>query len=543
MLCLQGKGVSAGIAAGRLVFFESDDYVPEKKLVTDTEGEIARFHLARKTAGDQLDELSVKMKDKIGEKNALLFEIHRMMLEDEDFIDPVIGRISGERLCAECAVLEAGMQLARDFAEMDDDYMKERAVDVQDIARRVIGILSGTQKDATAGSEPVILAAKEFTPSETAQFDKSKVLALVSQGGAANAHTAIFARTMGIPAIIGLGASLSAGLSNKEAALDGSTGVLYIEPDAATLAALKEKKIRFDEEKAKNERFRGRKTLTKSGRQIKLYANIGSVTDVDAALSGDAEGIGLFRSEFLYLGREDYPDEDVQYESYKKVAEKMGGREVVIRTLDIGADKKAGYFGLPAEQNPALGLRAIRICLKRPKLFKTQLRAIYRASAHGNILIMFPMITSVAELVNAKKIAQEVREELAAGKIPFNPQTPVGIMIETPASVLISDLLAREADFFSIGTNDLTQYTLAVDRENEAISDFVDTHHEAILRSIKMTVENAHKAGIWCGICGSLGADKTLTKTFISMGVDELSVEPSCILPLRSSISEIQEEL
>jgi len=539
MLNLQGKGVSAGIAVGRLIFFEPNTYMPEKKLVTDTEGEINRFHLARKTAGDQLDELSEKMKDKIGEKNALLFEIHRMMLEDTDFIDPVIALISGERVCAEYAVLEAGTQLARDFAEMDDDYMKERAVDIQDIARRVIEILSGTQKDITAGSEPVILAAKEFTPSETAQFDREKVLALVSQGGAANAHTAIFARTMGIPAIIGLGASLSAGLSNREAALDGSTGILYIEPDSATLAALKEKKVQFEKEKEQNEKFRGRKTLTKSGKEIKLYANIGSVTDVDAALSADAEGIGLFRSEFLYLGREDYPDEDIQYESYKKVAEKMAGREVVIRTLDIGADKKAGYFELPSEQNPALGLRAIRICLKRPQLFKTQLRAIYRASAHGKVLIMFPMITSVAELINAKKIAAEAREELSAEKIPFNGKTPIGIMIETPASVLISDLLAKEADFFSIGTNDLTQYMLAVDRENESISDFVDTHHEAILRSIKMTAENAHKAGIWCGICGSLGADKTLTKTFIEMGVDELSVEPSCVLPLRRGISEI----
>ncbi|MDR1470240.1 MAG: phosphoenolpyruvate--protein phosphotransferase [Spirochaetaceae bacterium] len=538
MITLQGKGVSRGIAAGRIVFFERSNFVVEKKAVTDTAGEIERFRAASLTAAAQLDDLASAMADKVGKENALLFEIHRMMLSDTDFTDPIEKLIESQRVCAEYAVTEAGGRLAQDFAEMDDDYMKERAVDIRDVSHRVIAILSGTQRDVTAGPEPVILASDDFTPSETAQFDRSKVLALVSQAGAESSHTAIFARTMGIPAIIGLGASLSSGLANKEAALDGGTGTLYIEPDAATLAGLEEKKQRLAEENVLLEKFRGKPTLTKSGRKIKLYANIGSVADVEAALAGDAEGIGLFRSEFVYLERDDYPNEDIQYESYRKVAEKMGGRQVIIRTLDIGADKEAGYFGLPHEDNPALGMRAIRICLTRPELFKTQLRAIYRASAFGNVAIMFPMISSVQELQRAKRIAEEARNELAAANIAFNDKTPIGIMIETPASVIISDLLAKEADFFSIGTNDLTQYTLAVDRQNASISEFVDTHHEAILRMIRMTTENAHKAGIWCGICGMLGADVSLTAAFMEMDLDELSVEPSYILQLRSRIAE-----
>jgi phosphotransferase system enzyme I (PtsI) len=539
MITLQGKGVSRGIAAGKIVFFERSSFVVKKKAVTDTAGEIGRFRAACLTAASQLDDLAATMADKVGQENALLFEIHRMMLSDTDYTEPVEKLIESQRVCAEYAVMEAGGRLAQDFAEMDDDYMKERAIDIQDVSRRVIAILSGTQQDVTAGPEPVILASDDFTPSETAQFDRSKVLALVSQAGAANSHTAIFARTMGIPAIIGLGASLSSGLANKEAALDGGTGVLYIEPDKVTLAGLMEKKKQLEEENALLEKFRGKPTLTKSGRKIKLYANIGSVADVEAALAGDAEGIGLFRSEFMYLRRNDYPNEEIQYESYRKVAEEMGGRQVIIRTLDIGADKQAGYFGLPHEANPALGMRAIRICLTRPELFKTQLRAIYRASAFGNVAIMFPMISSVAELQRAKRIAEEARKELREANIAFNEKTPIGIMIETPASVIISDLLAKEADFFSIGTNDLTQYTLAVDRENESISEFVDTHHEAILRMIRMTTENAHKAGIWCGICGMLGADSDLTAAFMEMDLDELSVEPSYILQLRSRIAEI----
>jgi phosphotransferase system enzyme I (PtsI) len=478
------------------------------------------------------------MVDKIGEENALLFEIHRMMLEDSDYCDPIVEIIKTEKACAEYAVNTAGSRLAQEFADMDDDYMKARSIDVYDVSKRVIGILSGEGQTLVRNDEPVILASDDFTPSETAQLDRSKVLALVSRQGAANSHTAIFARTMGIPAIISFGEFLSGDLSDKQAILDGETGVLYIEPEAEILRELEAKEERQRREKEKLEKLRGKPSVTKSGRSMKLFANIGSVSDADAALAGDAEGIGLFRSEFLYLGRNDYPDEDTQYESYRKVLEKMGDRQVVIRTLDIGADKQVDYFNLPKEENPALGMRAIRICLTRPDLFKTQLRAIYRASAHGNAAIMFPMITSVDELRRAKELAKAAREELAAKGFPFKADVPVGIMIETPASAVISDLLAKEADFFSIGTNDLTQYTLAADRQNDSIAAFCDTRHEAILRLIRLTCENAHKAGIWCGICGSLGADLTLTKTFVDMGLDELSVEPSYILKLRALIAE-----
>lgn len=539
MITLQGKGVSTGIAIGPLAFFERSSFVVEKKSISDISGEIQRFQAAKQTAAEQLDELATTMADKIGKENALLFEIHRMILDDPDYLDPIINMIETERVCAEYAVLECGKQLARDFAEMEDGYMRERAADMDDVSKRVIAILSGSQQGPSSGNGPVILASDDFSPSETAQFDRARVLALTAQRGAANSHTAIFARTMGIPAIIGLGASLAPGLGGKPVALDGETGVLYVEPDSETLAGLEKKRERLLEERRELEQFRGKPTLTKDGRQIKLFANIGSVTDVEAVLASDAEGIGLFRSEFLYLGREDYPSEDIQYESYRKVVEEMKGKQVIIRTLDIGADKQVDYFNLPTEENPALGMRAIRICLTRPQLFATQLRAIYRASAYGNAAIMFPMISDLEELHRAKRIAKQVREALTEEKIPFNPETPIGIMIETPASALISDLLAKESDFFSIGTNDLTQYTLAVDRQNESIREFCDTHHEAILRLIRMTAENAHKAGIWVGICGMLGADPELTKTFVEMGLDELSVEPSYILNLRRRIAEI----
>ena len=539
MITLQGKGVSTGIAIGPLAFFERSSFVVEKKSISDISGEIQRFQAAKQTAAEQLDELATTMADKIGKENALLFEIHRMILDDPDYLDPIINMIETERVCAEYAVLECGKQLARDFAEMEDGYMRERAADMDDVSKRVIAILSGSQQGPSSGNGPVILASDDFSPSETAQFDRARVLALTAQRGAANSHTAIFARTMGIPAIIGLGASLAPGLGGKPVALDGETGVLYVEPDSETLAGLEKKRERLLEERRELEQFRGKPTLTKDGRQIKLFANIGSVTDVEAVLASDAEGIGLFRSEFLYLGREDYPSEDIQYESYRKVVEEMKGKQVIIRTLDIGADKQVDYFNLPTEENPALGMRAIRICLTRPQLFATQLRAIYRASAYGNAAIMFPMISDLEELHRAKRIAKQVREALTEEKIPFNPETPIGIMIETPASALISDLLAKESGFFSIGTNDLTQYTLAVDRQNESIREFCDTHHEAILRLIRMTAENAHKAGIWVGICGMLGADPELTKTFVEMGLDELSVEPSYILNLRRRIAEI----
>jgi phosphotransferase system enzyme I (PtsI) len=476
---------------------------------------------------------------RLGKENAELFDVHKMMLKDEDFLEAITGIIKDDKLCAEYAVVETGKQFSNDFAEMDDDYMKERAADVLDVAGRVLSILTGAQRGASQRKEPVILAANDFSPSETAQFDRTMVLGLATQQGSGNSHTAIFARTMGIPAVIGLGDALVPGLAHTMAALDGDTGQLYIDPKPAVLTELKAKQAKLQVEIQALERFRGKPTETKSGKAIKLFANIGNVADADAAVLGDAEGIGLFRSEFLYLERKDYPGEQVQYEAYRRTLEKMKGRQVIIRTLDIGADKQAAYFKLPQEENPALGLRAIRICLARPEVFKTQLRAIYRASLYGNAAIMFPMINSVDDIRRAKTIVEEVRRDLAAEQIAFDQSVPIGIMIETPAAAIISDLLAREVDFFSIGTNDLTQYTLAVDRQNEAIGEFCDTRHEAILRLIRTTVENAHKAGIPAGICGSLAADPALTQTFVDIGVDELSVVPSAILRLRQSIAEI----
>ncbi|MCL2558530.1 MAG: phosphoenolpyruvate--protein phosphotransferase, partial [Treponema sp.] len=403
MVKLKGKGVSSGIAVGRVFYHKRASHAVVEKKVADRGAELARFHEARIEAGNQLDELSESMMDKIGKDNALLFEVHRMMLEDADFVDPIVALIEGRGACAEWAVMEAGEALARDFSEMEDDYMRERAADIKDVAQRVVNVLRGAKSEIELGDEPAILAGEDFSPSETAALDRSKVLAMVSQAGAANSHTAIFARTMGIPAIIGLGEALSPDFSGKSAALDGDAGILCVEPDEAALKAFTQRKSLLQEKKQLLEIFRGQPTLTKSGRAIKLYANIGSAGDVEAALAGDAEGIGLFRSEFLFLGRSDYPDEDVQYESYRKVAQAMAGRQVIIRTLDIGADKQAKYFELPVEENPALGMRAIRICLTRPEIFKTQLRAIYRASAHGNVAIMFPMISSLWELVEAKK--------------------------------------------------------------------------------------------------------------------------------------------
>jgi phosphotransferase system enzyme I (PtsI) len=538
MIALQGKGISDGIAKGRLTFLERKIFSVEKKPVDDASKEVERFNAARFVASKQLDELSKEMVDTIGSKNALLFEIHRIMLEDADYCDPIIKIIETERVCAEYAVNTAGSRLAQEFADMDDEYMKARSIDVYDVSRRVIGILSGEKQEIAGNEKPVILAADDFTPSETARLDRGKALALVSRQGSANSHTAIFARTLGIPAIIGFGAFLSGDLSGKDAILDGETGALYIDPEPETIEKLEKKQEEKRREKERLERLRGKPTLTKDGRKIKLYANIGSASDAEVALAGDAEGVGLFRSEFLYLDRDDYPDEEVQYRTYRQVLEKMGERQVIIRTFDIGADKQVDYLDLPKEENPALGMRAIRICLTRPELFKTQLRAIYRASAHGNAAIMFPMISSVDELLQAKKIAKAARSELAAKGMPFQADIPIGIMIETPASAVISDLLAVEADFFSIGTNDLTQYTLAVDRQNESIAPFCDTHHEAVLRLIRLACENAHKAGIWIGICGTLGADLSLTKTFVDMGLDEFSVEPSYILKLRGRIAE-----
>ncbi len=536
MITLQGKGISPGIAKGRIRFVKQNSLVPEKRFINNVEKEIERLNDALKIAQNQLDDLSTTMIEKIGKENALLFKIHRMMLEDSDYTDPIIEIIQTEKTNAEYAVFTAGSRLAQDFADMDDVYMKARSVDVVDISNRVIAILSGNKTDETADDEPAILSADDFTASEIAQINRTKTLALISRQGAANSHAAIFARTMGIPAIIGLGASLTEEMFGKEAILDGETGVLHIEAHSETIRILEIKSEQQQLERTNLEQFRGKPTRAQNGHSIRLYANIGCVADADDALAGDAEGIGVFRSEFLFLGKDDYPDEETQIANYRQVLEIMGNRQVIIRTLDIGADKQADYFNLPKEENPALGMRAIRICLTRPDIFKTQLRAIYRASVYGNAAILFPMINSLNELIQAKEIAKAVRDELAEQDIPFQ-HVPIGLMIETPAAAIISDILAKEANFFSIGTNDLTQYTLAVDRQNGSVAAFCDIYHEAILRLIRMTCENAHRAGIWCGICGTLAADLTLTQTFIEMGIDELSVEPSSILKLRSIIS------
>ena len=536
MITLQGKGISPGIAKGRIRFVMQENIVTGKRFINNVEKEIERLNDALKTAQNQLDDLSTSMIGKIGKENALLFKIHRMMLEDSDYVNPILEIIKTEKTNAEYAVYTAGSCLAQDFVDLDDACMKARSVDVVDISKRVITILSGKKEDETIDDEPAILAADDFTASEIAQLNRNKTLALISRQGAANSHAAIFARTMGIPAIIGLGASLTEVLSGKEAILDGETGILHIEADSETIRRLENKSELQQLERTKLEHFRGKPTLTQNGHSIRLYANIGSVNDADDALAGDAEGIGVLRSEFLFLGRDDYPDEETQTESYRKVLEKMENRLVIIRTLDIGADKQVAYFQLPKEENPALGMRAIRICLTRPEIFKTQLRAIYRASAYGNAAILFPMINSLNELIQAKEIAKAVCDELTEQNIPFQ-HVPIGLMIETPAAAIISDILAKEADFFSIGTNDLTQYTLAIDRQNDSVAAFCDIYHEAILRLIRITCENAHRAGIWCGICGSLAADLALTQTFIEMGIDELSVEPSSILKLRSTIA------
>ena len=536
MITLEGKGVSAGIAKGRIRFLKRNTLLVEKRFTDDVEKEIARFHEARNIAQSQLDRLYATMAGKIGEENALLFDIHSMMLEDSDYTDPVLAIIKNEKTCAEYAVHTAGSRLAMEFAGMDDEYMKARSVDIDDITKRMVEILNKKVEIEDAADEPVILAADEFTPGEIAQLERAKTVGLISRYGAAEAHTAIFARTMGIPAIFGLGASLAEELSGKDAILDGATGMLHVEADDETVGELQTKAQLECFEREKLEQMRGKQTVTKNGRYIKLYANIGSVADADAALAGDAEGIGVFRSEFLFLGRDDYPDEETQFDSYRKVLEKMENRLVIIRSLDIGADKQVAYFNMPEEENPALGMRAIRLCLSRPEVFKTQLRAIYRASAFGNAAILFPMINTLNELIQAKEAAKLVRHELADENIPFK-YIPMGIMIETPAAALISDILANEADFFSIGTNDLTQYTLAIDRQNDSLSAFYDPRHEAIIRLIRMTCENARNAGIWCGICGSLAADTKLTKTFVEMGIDELSVEPANILKLRAIIA------
>lgn len=534
-----GKGVSKGVAAGPISFYRRPSGEISRRSVTDTAAELARFHDACETAKEQLGVLHDKALAEAGEDAAMLFETHQMMLDDLDFVESIEGLIENDRLNAEAAVSDTGAQFAEMFAAMDDSYMQARAADIRDISTRVVGILTGEGESGIVSDVPCIVAADDLAPSETVQLDKSLILGFITAGGSANSHTAILARTMGIPAIIGAGDALQAEMEGKYAIIDGQTGETVIEPDDAERERLLKKQAKEKALKELLDQLKGKPNVTKDGRNVMVYCNIGSPADIDAVLQNDGGGIGLFRSEFLYLQGSDYPTEDEQFEAYKTVAERMGGRRVIIRTLDIGADKQADYFHLDKEENPAMGLRAIRICLTRPEVFRTQLRALYRASAYGKIAIMFPMITSVWEVQEIKRICRNIRAELAEEGVPMADKVELGIMIETPAAVMMSAELAREVDFFSVGTNDLTQYTLAVDRQGVGLDRFFDAHHPAVLRMLRMTAENAHRAGIWIGICGELGADAELTETFLSMGIDELSVSPSAVLPLRSAIRSI----
>ena len=534
-----GKGVSKGVAAGPISFYRRASGVIPRHEVSDTAAELERFRAARETAKEQLAKLYDKALAEAGEDAAMLFEAHQMMLDDLDFVESIEGMIENDRVNAEAAVSDTGAQFAEMFAAMDDSYMQARAADIRDISARVIGILTGEGESGIVSDVPCIVAADDLAPSETVQLDKSLILGFITSAGSANSHTAILARTMGIPAIIGAGDALQPEMEGKYAIIDGQTGEAVVEPDDAERERLLKKQAKEKALKELLDQLKGKPNVTKDGRNVMVYCNIGSPADIDAVLQNDGGGIGLFRSEFLYLQGSDYPTEDEQFKAYKTVAERMGGRRVIIRTLDIGADKQADYFHLDKEENPAMGLRAIRICLTRPEVFRTQLRALYRASAYGKIAIMFPMITSVWEVQEIKRICRNIRAELAEEGVPMADKVELGIMIETPAAVMMSAELAHEVDFFSVGTNDLTQYTLAVDRQGVGLDRFFDAHHPAVLRMIRMAAENAHKVGIWIGICGELGADAELTETFLSMGIDELSVSPSAVLPLRSAIRSI----
>ncbi len=538
MITCQGKSVFSGVAIGKIFVYKKADNTVEKYQIEDAAAEFERFKAAQAKAITQLQGLFEKTCKDIGEEEAMIFEMHQQLLEDLDYVEGIQGIIEGEGLNAEYAVSVVAKMMADMFIAMNDEYMSGRAVDVMDVSNRVISILNGTQVAAEAMEEPVIILAEDLAPSETVQFEKDKLLAFVTQKGSANSHTAILARMMNLPSLVTTDIDLNPEYNGKIGIVDGFTGKIYVEPDEVTMAEMKEKQKRCEERRRMLQTLKGLPTVTKSGKHVHLYANIGGVDDVDAVLENDCEGIGLFRSEFLYLGREDYPTEEEQFEAYKTVISRMGGKKVIIRTLDIGADKQADYFNIAKEENPALGFRAIRICLERVDMFKTQLRAIYRASAYGKASIMFPMIISVSEIVRIKEIVEEVKEELRQQDIPFG-DVELGIMIETPAAVMISDLLAAEVEFFSIGTNDLTQYTLAIDRQNQALDTFYDAHHEAVLRMIQKTIENAHAHGAWCGICGELGADMELTRKFVKMGIDELSVSPPFTLELRQKIRDI----
>lgn len=540
MITIKGKSVFGGVSIGKIMFYKRNEKVIKRTHVDDVDAEWKRFCDAKDTAVSQLKELYDKAIEDVGEANAMIFEIHQMMLEDLDYLESIENIIRTQEVNAEFAVATTADNFAQMFAAMDDAYMQGRAADVKDVSERVLDILCGVSGGMKEMTEPCIIAADDLAPSETVQLDKSKVLGFATMYGSSNSHTAILARTMNIPAVIRLGEDLLTKYDGKMAVIDGFTGMLYIDPDEETMKVMEEKRTKDQEQKALLEQLKGKENVTKSGQKINVYANIGNVSDVGAVLKNDAGGIGLFRSEFLYLENSDFPTEEQQFAVYKQVAENMAGKKVIIRTLDIGADKQVDYFGLDKEENPALGYRAIRICLTRKEIFKTQLRALYRAAMFGNISIMFPMIISVAEVHEIKAIIAEVKEELKNEGIPFKDDVELGVMIETPASVMISRELAKEVDFFSVGTNDLTQYTLAIDRQNAKLDKFYDPHHPAVLAMIKMAADNAHAEGAWIGICGELGADLELTEEFLKMGLDELSVSPAMVLPLRKRIRECE---
>lgn len=540
MLTLQGKSVFSDIAIGPLALFHRNTISTARHPIDNAEDEVQRFQKARTEAIAQLQVLHRSAVEKVGEEQAAVFEVHQMMLDDDDYIESIEGQIRGEMVNAEAAVEHTAQQFAAMFRAMDDAYMQARAADVLDISRRVEQQLCGGPGIDFSKYDHVIIAADDLAPSETLQLDTDKILGFVTSAGSTNSHTAILARTLGIAAVVNTGTQIHTDVDGLTAIVDGTSGSVYIDPDEATLTKMKAKQQQLKEQKERLETVRGVSTETQDGKKINLYANIGNPDNLQQAIAHDAEGIGLFRSEFLYLENSDYPTEEQQFEAYKKTAEAMQGKTVIIRTLDIGADKKVDYFGLDAEENPAMGMRAVRICLTRPALFKTQLRALLRASAYGKIAVMFPMIISAAEVRQCKAILQEVRQELDDKDIAYDKHMEIGIMIETPAAAIMSDELAKEVDFFSIGSNDLTQYTLAIDRQQTKLDAFFDSHHPAVLRLIQQTIENGHRAGIWVGICGELGADFTLTETFLRMGIDELSVSPSSILPLREKIRSIR---
>ncbi len=535
MITIQGKGVSAGIGMGPLYFYRRAKTEIPNYTVEDTNAEWLRFKGAQSVAIDQLGELAEKARVEAGDEAAFLFETHQMMAEDLDYEEAIQAMI-GDGHNAEYAVDTTAAQFAEMFASMDDAYMQGRAADVKDVSSRILGILCGVVQGGIDSDVPVLLASDDLAPSETIQLDKSKILGFVTSFGSSSSHTAILARTLGIPSVVGLGDQLDPIYEGRQVVVDGATGVVIVDPTEDVLADFTKKREEQLRQQALLQQLKGQPNETKDGKSIRIYCNIGSPEDVDSVLVNDGGGIGLFRSEFLYLNSKTYPTEEEQFEAYKKVLTDMGDKEVIIRTCDIGADKQIDYFELPKEENPAMGMRALRISLSRPGFFRTQLRALYRASAYGNLGIMFPMVTSVWEVRETKKLIESVKKELTAEGLPYSDHVEIGIMIETPAAAILSDRLAKEVDFFSCGTNDLTQYTLACDRQNNDLGRFYDPHHLSVVRLLKMVVENAHKNGVWVGICGELGADLEMTETFLAIGVDELSVTPRAVLPLRNKV-------